>query len=382
VWSYLTVGQSIDRTQLSAFLDKLYANKDAYAKKYHPKWSQLDKAASIAVLKQIPSNGWARESVYYLADTPRNMTEPQPYFCSASPQGTYTKVVKDLIPVIKSVLGISLTEKHTVGSLVNLLKLHTRKCAMALIQYDMNFSLVSQGKNKPNLSEEMLMATVSDDIIMALYLEDGHMIVNTGSGIESGSDLVGKKINLGERLSGSYASANTALYVNGIKLEEITPFYDLPPVALPKVISGEYDAMALVSKAPVSFLVEADCPTDAKVSNCVAGDPSTLPIKLVPVQIPFSALKTTLSAKHYPWQQVDIQNSPQLMALLVMSPTLSIDDSRMADLINAVYAIPVADSTHSPTWNETTVEQGMAYFKLNHSQPFTVGLPLSISRKK
>jgi hypothetical protein len=364
VWSYLTVGQSIDRTLLGTFLDKLYTNKDAYAKKYHAKWSQLDKAASIAVLKQIPSNGWAYESVYYLANTPQNMNEPQPYFCSASPQGTYTKVVKDFIPVVKSTLGISLVEKRTAGSLENLKKLHNRKCAMALIQYDMNFSLISQGKNKPNLSEEMLIATVSSDTIMPLYVEDAHLIVNTGSGIQSSLDLVGKKINLGEPLSGSHASAHTGLFVNDIKLEDITPFYDPSPVALPKVISGEYDAMIVVGKAPISYLKEADCPTDTLVPNCVAGDPSTLPIKLVPIHIPYSALNTTLSAKHYPWQKVDIQNSPQIMVLLVTSPTLSVDDSRIADLINAVYDISVGAHTHSPTWDETTLEQGLAYFKL------------------
>jgi TRAP transporter TAXI family solute receptor len=364
VWSYLTIGQSIDRSHLGGFLDSLYTNKDTYATKYHAKWSQLDKASSIAVLKQIPSNGWADESVYYLADRPPNTSEPQPYFCSGSPQGTSTKVVKDLIPVVESTLGVSLAEKHTVGTLENIMKLYNHECAMALIQYDTGFYLVSVGQAEPNLSENMLMATTESDTLMPLYAEDVHLIVNTGSGIQSSLDLAGKKINMGEQLSGSYVTANTVLFVNALKLEQITPFYDPPPMALPKVISGEYDAMFVTSKAPVSYLVEADCPTDATVPNCVAGDPSTLPIKLVPIQIPYSAVNTTLSAKHYPWQEVDIPNSPQIMVLLVMSPTLSIDDSRMADFINAVYAIPVGDSTHSPTWDETTLEQGLAYFKL------------------
>ncbi len=359
VWSYLTVGPSIDRTQLSTFLDKLYTNKDAYAKKYHAKWAELDKASSITVIKQIPSNGWARESMHYLAGIPLNTTKPQPAFCSGSAQGTYTKVVKDLLPVVKSTLGISLTEKHTVGTLENLRQLYTHECAMALMQYDVRFYLSSINAGQPGLSEEMLMGF---DAIMPLYREDIHLVVNTNSGIQSSLDLAGKKVNLGEKLSGSYMTAHTMLLVNALKVEDITPFYDSSRVALSKVISGEYDALFVVGKTPVSSLVAADCPTDTTVPNCIAGDPTTLPIKLVPVQVPYFVIQPTLSAKHYPWQKVDLAKSPQVMSFIVMSPALSIDESRMADFINAVYDLKVGDDTQSPTWDETTLEQGLGSF--------------------
>ncbi|HIE00489.1 MAG TPA: TAXI family TRAP transporter solute-binding subunit [Thiotrichaceae bacterium] len=359
VWSYLAVGPSIDRTQLGSFLDKLYTNKDAYAKKYHAKWSELDKASSITVIKQIPSNGWARESMHYLAGIPLNTSEPQPAFCSGSAQGTYTKVVKDLLPVVKSTLGIDLTEKHTVGTLENLRKLYTHECAMALMQYDVRFYLNSINQAQPGLSEDMLMGF---DAIMPLYREDIHLVVNTNSGIQSSLDLAGKKVNLGEKLSGSYMTAHTMLLVNALKVEDITPFYDSSQIGLSKVISGEYDAMFVVGKTPVSSLVAADCPTDTAIPNCIAGDPTTLPIKLVPVQVPYFVIQPTLSAKHYPWQKVDLPKSPQVMSYIVMSPALSIDESRMADFINAVYALKVGDDTHSSTWDETTLEQGFGSF--------------------
>lgn len=362
VWSFLTIGQSIDRNRLGPFLDKLYANKDNYAKKYHAQWSELDKASSIAVLKNMPINGWARESVHYLAGIPFNPSEPQPYFCSGNPQGTYTKVARDIIPVVKSTLGISLAEKNTAGSLENIKKIHNRQCAMALVQYDVDFHLISVGKAKPNLSEEMLMAA-SIDTIMPLYAEDVHLIVNVGSGIESSLDLLGKKVNMGDKLSGSYVTARMGLFVNAMSEEDIFPFYEPPPMALPKVISGEYDAMFVTSKAPVPFLVEAVCPTNKKVANCVVSDPTNLPIKLVPIHIPYFAINATLSAKHYPWQDVDIANSPQIIALLIFSPTLSFDKSRLADFIDGVYDISVGDTTLSPTWDETTLKQGMGYFK-------------------
>lgn len=363
VWSMLTIGPAIARTQIEGFLDTLYANKQAYADKYHANWRSLDKAASLANIKATPVNGWDYEAMHYFANLPVPHVESKPYFCSASPEGTYTKAVQDLLPIIESTLVLSLTEKHTIGSMDNIIKLYNGECAMILNQADTGGYALSLDKNSPKIAKEVLMVIFAD-AIMPLYGEAVHLIVNTGSGIESSLDLAGQKINMGQKLSGTFVSAMGVLLYNKINQDRVTRFYDSPAVALPKVISGEYDAMFVVGKAPVSYLVEADCSTDALVPNCVAGDPSTLPIKLVPIQIPYSALNTTLSAKYYPWKSADIPNSPQIMAIFVMSPTLSFDESRMADLINAVYDIPVGDHAQSPTWDETTLEQGSAYFNL------------------
>jgi len=362
VWSLLTIGSSIDRTQLGSFLDTLYANKDAYANKYHAKWSLLDKASSIANIKTTPLNGWGPETNHYFAGMPLPIVEPQPYFCSASPQGTYTKVVKDLLPIIKSTLGISLTEKHTAGSLDNLIKLYNGECAMSIEQDDVGGYALFVDQTSPSISKELLMA-LHVRAFMPLYGEQAHLVVNTGSGIESSLDLAGKKVNMGDKLSGTFATATHLLFFNNIKIEEITPSYDSPLTALPKVISGEYDAMFVTSKAPIPYLVTADCPTDTNIPGCIAGDPTTLPIKLVSIQSPRFLPKTTLLANNYPWQKVDILNSPQATTIFGVSPYLSLDKNRIADFMNAVYDIQVGDTTHSPTWNETTFEQGLAYFK-------------------
>ncbi|TGO02956.1 hypothetical protein PN36_15255 [Candidatus Thiomargarita nelsonii] len=363
VWSLLTIGSSIDRTKLGAFLDTLYANKDAYTNKYHAKWALLDKASSIANIKAT-LNGWSRHDAnHYFADLALPVVEPQPYFCSAGPQGTYTKVVQDLIPIIKSTLGISLTEKHTAGSLDNLIKLYNGECAMSLEQDDVAGYALFVDKTSPSISKELLMALYVR-ALMPLYGEEAHLVVNTGSGIESSLDLAGKKVNMGDKLSGTFATATSVLFFNNIKIEEITPSYDSPLTALSKVISGEYDAMFVTSKAPVSYLVTADCPTNTDVLGCIAGDPTTLPIKLASIQAPHFLPKITLSADNYPWQEVDILNSPQVTTIFGVSPYLSLDENRIADFINAVYEIQVGDTTYSPTWNETTLEQGLTYFKL------------------
>jgi len=147
-----------------------------------------------------------------------------------------------------------------------------------------------------------------------------------------------------------------------IKIEEVTPSYDAPSVALPKVISGEYDAMLVVGRAPVSYLAEADCPTDTSVSGCVTGDPTTLPIKLVPIQTPESLNKTILTADNYLWQDVDIINSPQIMAFLIVSPSLSLDEARIPNFIEGIYDLKMSGTTLSPTWNDTTFEQTVDSF--------------------
>ena len=363
VWSLLTMGPSVDRTKVGAFLDTLYANKGTYADKYHAKWGQLNKADSVANIKTTPINGWDYEVSHYFAGMSLSVAEPQPYFCSASPQGTYTKVVKDLLPIVKSTLGLSLTEKHTAGTLENVLKLHTGECAMILNQEDVGFYVMLHDKASQGLSEDVVKA-IFVRIFMPLYGEDVHLVVNTGSDIKNGLDLAGKKVNIGEKLSGTFVTATGALLTNKINIEDITPSYDSPVVALSKVISGKYDAMFVVGKAPISYLVTADCPMDKNVPGCIAGDPTTLPIKLVPVQGPGFLVKTTLKADHYPWQTVDIPNSVQATSFIGFHPNLSLDEKQVADFINAVYALKVGNSTLSLTWDETTLEQGVAHFKI------------------
>jgi TRAP-type uncharacterized transport system substrate-binding protein len=257
-------------------------------------------------------NGWSLEVVHYFAGVAEPVVKPQPYFCSASPQGTYTKVVKDLIPLVKSRLGLNLSEKHTAGTLDNVMKSYTGECAMYLVQRDVGGYLVAVDQTQTSISDELLRAHFwYGENLMPLYLEDIHLVVNTNSGIESSLDLVGKKVNLGEKQSGTVVTATAMLLTAKIQIGAITPSYDSPIVALPKVIAGEYDAMFVTGKAPVSYLADTDCPTDINVPGCKAGDPTTLPIKLVSIRAPYFIPKTTLSANYYPWQKVDLPNSPQ-----------------------------------------------------------------------
>jgi len=108
----------------------------------------------------------------------------------------------------------------------------------------------------------------------------------------------------------------------------------------------------------------ADCPTEIEVEGCIAGDPTTLPIKLAQIKGPDLLMKTTFSSSHYLWQSEDIPGAPQVMATLFVSPNLSLTDSQMVDFINAVYEIPADDTTISPTWDETIIGQSITHFQL------------------
>lgn len=351
VWSLLTMGPGIDRTKIAKFLDELYANKTGYADKYHAKWAELDKATSIANIKTNPINGWDYEVAHYFAGTPLPTDKPQPYFCSAGPHGTYTKVVQDLLPIVNDILGMKLVEKSTAGSLENMIGLYNGECAMILNQEDVGFYAMSIDHTMPTISKELLMAMFVRTL-MPLYGEDVHLVVNTQSGIESSQDLAGKKINMGEKLSGTFVTATGALLVNGINKAELS--YDSPEAALPKVIAGEYDAMFVTGRAPISYLASATCPKS--VAGC---SDDTLPIKLVPVKTPDFLVKTTLSADLYPWQSEDIANSPQATTFFSFSPNLGLNAKQVAALIEAVYALKPG---LSPTWEITNLKQGLAKF--------------------
>jgi hypothetical protein len=357
VWSLLVIGSSVDRSKLGDFLDKIYANKNAYATKYHSKWAMLDKDNSISVFKTTPTSGWGTEAVHYYAGAPMPTAEPQPFFCSAvdleailgpGNQTTYTTAVLDLIPVIKSTLGLSLTERYTDGSIDNLNKLYSGECAMAIIQDDVGGYAASIDAATPGISEQMQQVQ-HVRAVMPLFAEQGQLIVNENSGINSSLDLAGKKFNLGPKTSGTYMTASTVLLINGLSEADVTPSYESPNDAISKVISGEYDAMFMTANAPVDFLTE------------VAAD---APIEIVQVMGPDIYVKKDFPASHYAWQDHDVPDSPDIMATVFISPNLHLAPNQVANFLKAAYQIKVGGGTLSTTWNQTTVEQGVNHLKL------------------
>jgi TRAP transporter TAXI family solute receptor len=352
VWSLLTIGSSVDRSKLGAFLDKIYANKDTYASKYHEKWSLLEKSSSIEVLKTSPTSGWSGEAAHYYAGVSMPTGEPEPYFCTAPKLAegstTYTKVALDLIPIVESTLGLSLTERNTAGSIENLNKLYAGECAMAIIQDDAGGYAAAIDGGSQNIAGEMLKVQFVR-AIMPLYAEQAQLIVNENSGIGSSADIAGKKFSMGPDTSGIYMTASTMLLINGLSEADVTPSYDPPEDALLKVISGEYDAMFMTDRAPTPFLAAA------------AAD---APIEIVQIRGPDIYVKANFPASHYAWQDNDVPDSPDIMATIFVSPNLDLDADRVAKFIEAVYNIPADGSTNSTTWDQTTVEQGANHFKL------------------
>ncbi len=358
VWSLLTLGSELDRKYVGDLLDDMYANKDAYATDHHAKWALFNKYSSITVLKATPTAGWNREAVHYLAEEPMPTNKPQPFFCSASTTGTYTKVVKDLLPVVKDTLGLDLMEMNTSGSIDNLNKLYDGTCAIALMQDDMGGFMSAMDKMDEGVSNIMLKGQ-SVRAIMPLYAEQAHLIVNESSGIETSADLQGKKFNMAPQGSGSYMTASAMLLINGLSESQVIASYDSPQVALAKVVSGEYDAMFITQVAPVDWLVDNDC-GDAE---CVPGmGPADWPIKIAQIESGFGAyVKGDLPAGTYPWQNGIVEDMPQMMATIFVSPDLHLDLDSVTDFIDAVYML---EGPHSHTWDQTNPEQGMAHFGL------------------
>jgi len=357
VWSLLVIGSSVDRSKLGAFLDEIYAKKNTYATKYHPKWSMLDKASTISVFKTTPTSGWGTEATHYYGGVAMQTAEPQPFFCSAvdleailgpGNYTNYTTAVRDLLPIIKSTLGLNLTEKYTDGSIDNLNKLYSGECAMAIIQDDVGGYAAAMDAATPKIAGTMQKVQYVR-ALMPLFAEQGQLIVNENSGISNSLDLVGKKFNMGPKTSGTYMTASTVLLINGLSEADVIPSYESTNDAISKVISGEYDAMFMTATAPVNSLAE------------IAAD---APIEIVQVLGPEIYVKKDFPASHYAWQDHDVPDSPDIMATVFISPKLHLAPNQVANFLKAAYDIKVGGSTMSTTWDETTVEQGVNHFKL------------------
>lgn len=91
-------------------------------------------------------------------------------------------------------------------------------------------------------------------VIANLFPESIHVVVGRDSGIESISDLKGKRVSLGEPESGTLASVPLILKGYGLSKEMLKPFYLTPGQAADKMREGELDAFFLIAGPPVTAI--------------------------------------------------------------------------------------------------------------------------------
>jgi uncharacterized protein len=92
--------------------------------------------------------------------------------------------------------------------------------------------------------------------IAGLYPESIHFVTRKDAGIESISDLKGKRISLDEQGSGTLVDARIILQAYGLTEDDVQAEYIKPSPAVAKIQAGELDAFVITAGYPVGSVAE------------------------------------------------------------------------------------------------------------------------------
>ncbi|MFB2552093.1 TAXI family TRAP transporter solute-binding subunit [Ensifer soli] len=161
---------------------------------------------------------------------------------TGGPQGTYIRIGRDIADLGKS-CGLTLNVRETAGSLENFVGVRNRRnTQFGIVQNDVLEYLKTFEANDP----EVQQAVRGVRIMFPLYNEEVHLLAR--SDIRSVAELAGKKVAIGVKDSGTFLTASLILDILQVKLGERVLVN--PDAALPKLQSGEIDALFYVAGAP------------------------------------------------------------------------------------------------------------------------------------
>ena len=166
----------------------------------------------------------------YLAST----RVPAKFLIASGPAGgNYYQLSKELASRLEQTLGTQVEVIESRGALDNLHRIQDRLVDFALYQPD-----TARGTNEDESPD-------SAAFVANLYSEVLHIFAGPKSGIETATDLRGKKIAIGSRESGDYSINKTLLEHLGIGLKEIevvdVVYKDIPDL----LRSGKLDAACM-----------------------------------------------------------------------------------------------------------------------------------------
>ena len=160
--------------------------------------------------------------------------------------GTYIRIASDLASVLDDGNQLRVLPLIGKGSVQNIRDiLYLRGIDIGIVQSDVLAFLKQQ---RPH-------AKIEDRIhyITKLYNEELHVLV--GPGVKSVDDLRGKKVNFGNKGSGTYMTSSIVFQRMGVKVEPTS--FD-QALAVEKIRSGEIAALVYVVGKPARLFSEAD----------------------------------------------------------------------------------------------------------------------------
>lgn len=146
--------------------------------------------------------------------------------------------------------GVRVGNLATAGSVENVRALRRGEADVAMVQSDIA-ALALEGRGP----FEREGPAVDLRALASLYPEAVHIVVMSGSGIESVSDLAGRSVNLGSFGSGSRHNALAVLGAYGLSLDDLGSVRQGPPgEALQALGRGEVDAVFVTIGAPARLI--------------------------------------------------------------------------------------------------------------------------------
>ncbi|MDQ0320405.1 TRAP transporter TAXI family solute receptor [Pararhizobium capsulatum DSM 1112] len=204
-------------------------------------------------------------------------------------QGTYIQIGRDIAGLGKS-CGLTLNVRQSAGSLENFVGVRNRRnTQFGIVQSDVLEYLKTFEANDP----EVQQAVKGVRIMFPLYNEEVHVLAR--SDIAGIKDLAGKKIAVGVKDSGTYLTASLILDILQVKPSDQLAIN--PDAALPKLLSGEIDALFYVAGAPAALFAK----------NEIDGSKfHLLPITQAPLLATYTAARIEPGAYSFQKEPVDL----------------------------------------------------------------------------
>lgn len=155
-----------------------------------------------------------------------------------------TQQAKQTDSPLHGVIGIA---QNSAGSIEN---------ARAIVTGEIEAGLVQADIAAYALKGERDFAAVADSgklrAIACLYAEKFQLVVRKDAGIETFSDLRGKRISIDEPGSGTRQVTDIVLAAHGLTEEDLRPQYLKPVFTEDKMRDGELDGFAMMAGAPMA----------------------------------------------------------------------------------------------------------------------------------
>lgn len=147
--------------------------------------------------------------------------------------------------------GHALDVKMTAGSAANLRLLREKFLDLAIVQSD-TLSNAINGRG--------VFAAAGPGVgyaaVAGLYTEACQIVVSKNSGINNVSELVGKRVSVGERESGVLQNAEQILMAHGLTFEMIETVYMSFTDAASAMEKGQIDAFFITAGAPTAAIAD------------------------------------------------------------------------------------------------------------------------------